>query len=68
MAPSTIKQWVVQNMENDFDGLFYKEAPLPKVGENEVLVKLQGASLNYRDMVIPKACCCPELSRSWPVY
>lgn len=68
MAPSTIKQWVVQNMDNDFDGLLYKEAPLPKVGENEVLVKLQGASLNYRDLTIPKACCCPELSRFWPVY
>ncbi|KAJ5895192.1 Polyketide synthase enoylreductase [Penicillium taxi] len=54
MAPSTIKQWVVENGTNDFDGLVHKEVPFPKVGENEVLVKLQAASLNYRDLIIPK--------------
>lgn len=57
MSPATMKQWVVQNKENDFDGLVYQEAPVPKVGEREVLVKLQAASLNYRDLVIPKVCC-----------
>ncbi|KAL4878468.1 hypothetical protein BJY04DRAFT_113243 [Aspergillus karnatakaensis] len=54
MAPSTQKQWSVQNKDNDFDGLKYDDAPVPKVGENEVLVKLHAASLNYRDLVIPK--------------
>lgn len=54
MAPATMKQWVVENKEKDFDGLVYQDAPVPKVGENEVLVKLQAASLNYRDLIIPK--------------
>lgn len=54
MSPTTMKQWVVLNKENDFDGLVYKDAPVPKVGEREVLVKLHAASLNYRDLVIPK--------------
>ncbi|EAW10290.1 zinc-dependent alcohol dehydrogenase family protein [Aspergillus clavatus NRRL 1] len=43
------------NLEGDsFDHLEFKEAPVPKCGENEVLVKLHAASLNYRDLVIPK--------------
>ncbi|KAJ5757932.1 uncharacterized protein N7511_006626 [Penicillium nucicola] len=54
MPPTTMKQWVVQDKEHDFDGLVYQDAEVPKVGENEVLVKLQAASLNYRDLVIPK--------------
>jgi NADPH:quinone reductase-like Zn-dependent oxidoreductase len=57
---STMKQWIVQNKENDFDGLvFQQSAPIPKVGDNEVLVKLEAASLNYRDLTIPKVCNSP---------
>lgn len=56
MAP-TMKQLVVQDKEHDFDGLvFKKDTPVPTVGEYEVLVKLQAASLNYRDLIIPKVC------------
>lgn len=58
MSPSAMKQWVVEDKENDFDGLVYKDAAVPKVGENEVLVKLQAASLNYRDLTIPKVWHC----------
>ncbi|KAF5860302.1 hypothetical protein ETB97_001722 [Aspergillus alliaceus] len=46
----TMKQWVVENKDNDFDELAYKDAAVPKVGEREVLVKLYAASLNYRDL------------------
>jgi NADPH:quinone reductase-like Zn-dependent oxidoreductase len=49
-----MKQWIVQDKEHDLDGLVFKDAAVPKVGENEVLVKLQAASLNYRDLIIPK--------------
>jgi NADPH:quinone reductase-like Zn-dependent oxidoreductase len=49
-----MKQWVVVDKENGFDSLNFKEAPVPKCGENEVLVKLRAASLNYRDLIIPK--------------
>ncbi|KAL4890988.1 hypothetical protein BDV59DRAFT_76238 [Aspergillus ambiguus] len=49
-----MKQWTVLNKDNDFNGLTYGDAPVPKVGENEVLVKLHAASLNYRDLIIPK--------------
>lgn len=58
MSPSTMKQWVVEDKEHDFDGLVYKDAAVPKVGENEVLVKLQATSLNYRDLTIPKVSLC----------
>ena len=60
MSPSTMKQWVVEDMEHDFDGLVYKDAAVPKVGENEVLVKFQAASLNYRDLTIPKVWPCKK--------
>lgn len=60
MASSTMKQWVVTSQttgnleENGFENLEFKVAPVPKCGENEVLVKLHAASLNYRDLIIPK--------------
>lgn len=56
MAPSTHKQWTVQNKEDGFNALKFAEAPVPKVGENEVLVKFHAASLNYRDLIIPQVC------------
>jgi NADPH:quinone reductase-like Zn-dependent oxidoreductase len=49
-----MKQWVVVDKENGFDSLNFKEGPVPKCGDNEVLVKLRAASLNYRDLIIPK--------------
>lgn len=50
-----MKQWVVQDKEHGLDGLvFQKDAPMPKVGEYEVLVKIEAASLNYRDLIIPQ--------------
>lgn len=54
MAPSTMKQWTITGTEKGFDGLEYGDVQVPKVGENEVLVKINGASLNYRDLIIPK--------------
>ncbi|KAI5922002.1 putative zinc-containing alcohol dehydrogenase [Camillea tinctor] len=54
MAPSTQNQWTITSTEKGFDGLVYGQAPVPTPGENEVLVKLQGASLNFRDLIIPK--------------
>lgn len=53
-VPSSMKQWSIQDTKHDFDGLKYEDAPVPKVGENEVLIKLHAASLNYRDLIIPK--------------
>ncbi|POS74176.1 menadione-induced gene-6 [Diaporthe helianthi] len=54
MAPSTVKQWTVTSTQKGFDGLEFGEAQLAKVGDNDVVVKIQGASLNYRDLIIPK--------------
>lgn len=39
MAPTTQKQWTVQG-KGSFDNLKFNEsAPVPKVGDNDVLVK-----------------------------
>lgn len=54
MAPSTTKQWKVEG-KSGFDALKFDEsAPIPKLGDKDVLVKINGASLNYRDLIIPK--------------
>lgn len=57
MPPTTMKQWIVAGKDKGFDEMSFGEAPMPKVGENEVLVKFQAASLNYRDLIIPKVRC-----------
>ncbi|KAI9799804.1 MAG: hypothetical protein M1825_004364 [Sarcosagium campestre] len=55
MAPPTkIKQWTIQGT-GGFDNLRYNDAAsLASVGESEVLVRLHAASLNYRDLLMPK--------------
>lgn len=76
MAPSTTKQWTVQG-KNGFDSLKWDEkAPVPSLGDKDVLVKCKyachvalqnhpisnshvlvyAASLNFRDLAIPKVC------------
>ncbi|UKZ64076.1 uncharacterized protein TrAtP1_013344 [Trichoderma atroviride] len=37
-----------------FESLKYSEQPLPQLGDSQVLVKLEAASLNYRDLMIVK--------------
>ncbi|KAH7142676.1 hypothetical protein B0J13DRAFT_444720 [Dactylonectria estremocensis] len=49
-----MKQWVVQTDKKGLDGMVFVDAPLPQVGENDILVKLHSAALNYRDAAIPK--------------
>ncbi|KAL3419816.1 zinc-binding alcohol dehydrogenase [Phlyctema vagabunda] len=52
--PKTTKAWTVQG-QNGFDSLnFSKDTQIPELTANEVLVKFHSASLNYRDLVIPK--------------
>ncbi|OAL54269.1 hypothetical protein IQ07DRAFT_500031 [Pyrenochaeta sp. DS3sAY3a] len=54
MAPSSTKQWTVEGTAG-FDALTFNEnAAIPEVGDKDVLVKIHGASLNYRDLIIPK--------------
>ncbi|RDL30710.1 alcohol dehydrogenase [Venustampulla echinocandica] len=52
--PTTTKSWTVLGTDG-FDSLkFSKDTPLPAVSDYEVLVKFHAASLNYRDLIIPK--------------
>jgi len=54
MAPHTQKSWTVQG-QNGFDSLKFNEnASVPELGDKDVLVKFHAASLNYRDLIIPK--------------
>lgn len=52
--PTTQKQWLITGTGTGFETLVYQDAPVPQVGETDVLVKLRGASLNYRDLIIPQ--------------
>ncbi|KAH6880632.1 putative alcohol dehydrogenase [Thelonectria olida] len=49
--PQIIKQWNLIGY-NGFDSLELSERAAPEVGDNQVLVKIQGASVNYRDLII----------------
>jgi len=52
--PETTQIWTVEGKDG-FDSLkFNKAAAIPKITDNEVLVKFHAASLNYRDLIIPK--------------
>jgi len=54
MAPTTTKSWTVEG-KTGFDALKFNEsASIQEVGDRDVLVKIHGVSLNYRDLIIPK--------------
>ena len=55
MAPPTsTPQWIVSGQDG-FDSLTYQaSAQIPEVGPYDVLVHMAYASLNYRDLIIPK--------------
>ncbi|KAF2708846.1 alcohol dehydrogenase [Pleomassaria siparia CBS 279.74] len=54
MAPTTAKQWTIEG-KTGFDSLKLNEkAPVPQMGDKDVLVKIHAVSLNYRDLIIPK--------------
>lgn len=51
-APETTKAWVL-NTQKGADSLVLKQdLPLPALKDDEILVKLYGASLNHREIVI----------------
>ncbi|KAI0438641.1 hypothetical protein F4803DRAFT_565113 [Xylaria telfairii] len=52
--PSTQKQWTVSGTGKELETLQYVDGEVPKVGDSDVLVKLHAASLNYRDLIIPR--------------
>ncbi|KAH8422487.1 zinc-dependent alcohol dehydrogenase family protein [Aspergillus melleus] len=49
--PKTTRQWTVVG-DNGLESLQYTEQPVPELGDRQVLVKIRGASLNYRDLLI----------------
>lgn len=52
--PKTHKAWTVEGKDG-FESLkLNKEAPVPQPSDYEVLVKFHAASLNYRDLIIPR--------------
>ncbi|KAI6785504.1 Zinc-type alcohol dehydrogenase-like protein -like protein [Emericellopsis cladophorae] len=52
---STRRAWVVDTQTEDLSGLVLKDLPLPEsIGQNEVLVEIKAASINYRDVVMVK--------------
>jgi hypothetical protein len=54
MAPKSTSQWIVKGT-GGFDDLELKEnVPIPELEPHEVLVQFKYASINYRDVIIPK--------------
>lgn len=54
MAPTTTKRWTIEGTDG-FESLKLNEhAEIPKLGDNDILVKMHAASLNYRDLAMAK--------------
>lgn len=54
-SPTTNRTWRVQELSG-FDGLKLESEPVPRnTGDHDCVVKLEAASLNFRDLMIPKA-------------
>ncbi|TVY20500.1 Zinc-type alcohol dehydrogenase-like protein [Lachnellula arida] len=49
--PIAMKQWVLRD-KSGFGNLLLEEAPLPEIGDFDVLIKVHAVSLNYRDLMI----------------
>lgn len=48
-----MKQWTLKG-SGSFDSLHLEDAPVPQLGERDVLIKMQAVSLNFRDIMIVK--------------
>ena len=60
MAPKSQQQWTIEGRDG-FDSLqLTKDAPVPELSDHDVLVQFHAASLNYRDLIIPKVCIIPN--------
>ncbi|KAI3339269.1 hypothetical protein F4824DRAFT_456640 [Ustulina deusta] len=53
-VPTSQKQWIITGAGNGLDTLQYGDGDVPEVGDSDVLIKLHAASLNYRDLIIPR--------------
>ncbi|KAM3069469.1 hypothetical protein ACMFMG_005574 [Clarireedia jacksonii] len=51
--PKTTKAWRIDGKDG-FESLKLNTEEIPELGANDVLVKFHAASLNYRDLIIPK--------------
>ncbi|PLB44219.1 zinc-binding oxidoreductase [Aspergillus steynii IBT 23096] len=54
MSPNTMKQWIIDQPDQNMGGMHLTEVSLPPVGIHDVLVKFEAAALNYRDCAIAK--------------
>ncbi|KAJ5611406.1 hypothetical protein N7510_008125 [Penicillium lagena] len=52
MATNLQKQWRVTRTDRTCNELQLVDAPVPTLGENEVLVRIHAVSLNFRDLMI----------------
>ncbi|KAF8204642.1 chaperonin 10-like protein [Pholiota molesta] len=50
--PTTTRQYCYSQTDVSYKNLVVKEAPVPKVKANDVLVKIHAVSLQYRDLMI----------------
>jgi NADPH:quinone reductase-like Zn-dependent oxidoreductase len=46
------KQWAVGRKSGHDDLSFHERVKVPELGDHDILAKIRGASLNYRDIVI----------------
>ena len=55
-VPKHTAQWIVAGKSSFNDLKFQQSAPIPELGDHDVLVQFHYASINYRDLIIAKVC------------
>lgn len=54
-----VVQW--ESTQNGLENISLVEGPMPSPAEDEVLVKINTVSLNYRDTEGKSVRCCPDI-------
>ncbi|KAI5803024.1 hypothetical protein EDC01DRAFT_774696 [Geopyxis carbonaria] len=52
--PKETPAWIITKTEGGFDSIKLESKKVPELGEFDVLVDMKAATLNYRDLIIPK--------------
>lgn len=55
MPATSLKQWRVVGTDSRFDGPKFEDAPIPTLGEWDMLVRIHAVPLKSRDLMIARA-------------
>jgi NADPH:quinone reductase-like Zn-dependent oxidoreductase len=52
--PTTQKKWIINGSQRGLDEYEFTQGPVPRIDDHGVLVKMHAASINFRELMIPR--------------